>query len=280
VHNKTDPRVVEKTIIKFFKDLEVEGLGDKNVKKIIVSGANTIEKIINMTIEDLTKVEGFKEKMASKIYNSIKTQVKKASLAQLASASNIFGQGLAEKTIRTILEAQPTILTSSISDEEKIAQISAIKGFANKTAIKFVKAIPEFNNFIEKIRPLQEEDMQEEEQEILKEKEEEDLQEEQEILQEKEDMQKEEVQQKVQAIAKEATKTIQAIETTETHSLKNKVIVLSDFDKSVYKKKDLTNELLKLGARVEASITKETNILVVGDVSKNTTKIAKAKKMD
>ena len=42
VHNKTDPRVVEKTIIKFFKDLEVEGLGDKNVKKIIVSGANTI----------------------------------------------------------------------------------------------------------------------------------------------------------------------------------------------------------------------------------------------
>jgi NAD-dependent DNA ligase len=269
VHNKTDPRVVEKTIIKFFKDLEVEGLGDKNVKKIIVSGANTIEKIINMTIDDLTKVEGFKEKMASKIYNSIKTQVKKASLAQLASASNIFGQGLAEKTIRTILEAQPTILTSNISDEEKIAQISAIKGFANKTAIKFVKAIPEFNNFIEKIRPLQEEEVlqEEEEQEILKEKE--DMQEEKEDMQkEKEDLQKEELQ-------KEATKTI---ETTETHSLKNKVIVLSDFDKSVYKKKDLTNELLKLGARVEASITKETNILVVGDVSKNTTKITKAKK--
>ncbi len=60
--------------------------------------------------------------------------------------------------------------------------------------------------------------------------------------------------------------------------LKNKVIVLSDFDKSVYKKKELTNELIKLGARIETSITKETNILVVGNVLKNTTKITKAKK--
>ena len=33
-----------------------------------------------------------------------------------------------------------------------------------------------------------------------------------------------------------------------------------------------------MGARIETSITKETNILVVGNVLKNTTKITKAKK--
>ena len=54
--------------------------------------------------------------------------------------------------------------------------------------------------------------------------------------------------------------------------------MLSDFDKSVYTKKEITNEVLKLGARVEAGITKETNILVVGNILKNTTKIVKAKK--
>jgi len=249
VHNKTDPRVIEKTIIKFFKDLEVEGLGDKNVKKIIASGANTIEKIINASIEDLMKVEGFKQKMASKIHSSIKTQVKKASVAQLASASNIFGQGFAEKTISTILEAYPTILTSDLTEEEKVAQIKAIKGFADKTARQFVKSIVQFNSFMEKIRPIQEEN-------------------------ELKETTIEENELKETTIEENELKE----EDQQSNSLKNKVLVLSDFDKSVYTKKEITNEIIKLGGRVEASVTKETNILVVGNILKQTTKIVKAKK--
>jgi len=259
VHNKTDPRVIEKTIIKFFKDLEVEGLGDKNVKKIIASGANTIEKIINASIEDLMKVEGFKQKMASKIHSSIKTQVKKASVAQLASASNIFGQGFAEKTISTILEAYPTILTSDLTEEEKVAQIKAIKGFADKTARQFVKSIVQFNSFMEKIRPIQEENELKEttiEENELKE------------------TTIEENELKETTIEENELKE----EDQQSNSLKNKVLVLSDFDKSVYTKKEITNEIIKLGGRVEASVTKETNILVVGNILKQTTKIVKAKK--
>jgi NAD-dependent DNA ligase len=271
VHNKTDPRVIEKTIIKFFKDLEVEGLGDKNVKKILASGANTIEKIINASLEDLMTVEGFKQKMASKIHSSIKTQVKKASVAQLASASNIFGQGFAEKTISTILEAYPTILTSDLTEEEKVAQIKAIKGFADKTAIKFVKAIPEFNNFMEKIRPIQEEELKTEENELKETLEEKEL---------KETLEEKELKEIIEE--KELKETLEEKELKEedqqSNSLKNKVLVLSDFDKSVYTKKEITNEIIKLGGRVEASITKETNILVVGNISKQTTKIVKAKK--
>jgi NAD-dependent DNA ligase len=264
VNNKTDPRVIEKTIIKFFKDLEVEGLGDKNVKKIIASGANTIEKIINASLEDLMTVEGFKQKMASKIHSSIKTQVKKASVAQLASASNIFGQGFAEKTISTILEAYPTILTSDLTEEEKVAQIKAIKGFADKTARQFVKSIDQFNSFMEKIRPIQETELKEtlEENELKETLEENELKETLEENELKETIEENELKEEDQ----------------QSNSLKNKVLVLSDFDKSVYTKKEITNEIIKLGGRVEASITKETNILVVGNISKQTTKIVKAKK--
>jgi NAD-dependent DNA ligase len=267
VHNKTDPRVVEKTIIKFFKDLEVEGLGDKNVKKIIVSGANTIEKIINASLEDLMTVEGFKQKMASKIHSSIKTQVKKASVAQLASASNIFGQGFAEKTISTILEAYPTILTSDLTEEEKVAQIKAIKGFADKTARQFVKSIAQFNSFMEKIRPIQETELKEVEESELKEKE---------TIEENELKEKEVEEEELKETEDEESELKE--EDQQSNSLKNKVLVLSDFDKSVYTKKEITNEIIKLGGRVEASITKETNILVVGNISKQTTKIVKAKK--
>ena len=259
VNNKTDPRVIEKTIIKFFKDLEVEGLGDKNVKKIIASGANTIEKIINASVEDLMKVEGFKQKMASKIHDSIKTQVKKATLAQLASASNIFGQGFAEKTINTILEAIPNILTSDLAEEEKVAQITAIKGFADKTARQFVKSIAQFNSFMEKIRPINEE--QKELKETIEENELKETIEENEL---KETIEESELKEEDQ----------------QSNSLKNKVLVLSDFGKSVYTKKEITNEVIKLGGHVEATLTKETNILVVGNILKQTTKIVKAKKND
>jgi len=273
VHNKTDPRVIEKTIIKFFKDLEVEGLGDKNVKKILASGANTIEKIINASIEDLMKVEGFKQKMASKIHSSIKTQVKKASIAQLASASNIFGQGFAEKTISTILEANPTILTSDLTDEEKVAQIKAVKGFADKTARQFVKSIDQFNSFMEKIRPIQETTIKEttiKEDELKEDELKEDELKEDEL---KEDELKED-ELKEDELKEDELKE----EDQQSNSLKNKVLVLSDFDKSVYTKKEITNEIIKLGGRVEASVTKETNILVVGNILKQTTKIVKAKK--
>ena len=261
LNNKTDPRVIEKTIIKFFKDLEVEGLGEKNVKKILASGANTIEKIINASIEDLLKVEGFKQKMASKIHSSIKTQVKKATLAQLASASNIFGQGFAEKTIRIILETYPTILTSNLSEEEKVAQITTIKGYANKTARQFVKSIPQFNSFMEKIRPNINQDELKEEEELNEEEEPNEEEPNEEEPKEEEPNEEEPNEEDIQS-----------------NTLKNKVLVLSDFDKSVYTKKEITNEVLKLGARVEAGITKETNILVVGNILKNTTKIVKAKK--
>ena len=267
VNNKTDPRVIEKTIIKFFKDLEVEGLGDKNVKKIIASGANTIEKIINASIEDLMKVEGFKQKMASKIHDSIKTQVKKASVAQLASASNIFGQGFAEKTINTILEAIPNILTSDLAEEEKVAQITAIKGFADKTARQFVKSIAQFNSFMEKIRPFQNEELKENE---LKENE----------LKEKELKENELKENELKENELKENELKEEDEEQQSNTLKNKVLVLSDFGKSVYTKKEITNEVIKLGGHVEATLTKETNILVVGNILKQTTKIVKAKKND
>ena len=150
---KSDPRVNVKSITKFFKDLEVEGLGEKNIEKIINSGANTISKIINLSTEDLMNVEGFQKKMATKIKTSIQKQLKEASVAKIAAASNIFGRGVAERTIQQILKAQPDILTSQETIEEKISKLNTIEGVGDKTAAQFVKAIPEFIEFITLIKP-------------------------------------------------------------------------------------------------------------------------------
>jgi len=243
---KSDPRVNVKSIAKFFKDLEVEGLGEKNIEKIINSGANSIIKIINLSSEDLMKVEGFQKKMATKIKTSIQKQLEEASIAKIAAASNIFGRGLAERTINAILKAEPNILLPGTSDEEKISKVNAVEGVGEKTALQFVKAIPEFVEFITSIKP--------------------DYQTQQPTIQ------------TIQTIQTQTTQPTQPKEPD--HALKNKIIVFSDFDKSSkYTKKELEKLLTKFGPIIETSVKKTTNILIIGDSLSNSTKVENAKKI-
>ena len=143
-----DDTVIEKNIIGFFKGLEVDGLGPGNVKKIIAAGYTSVPQIIAMGEDDFLKVDGFKKKMAEKVYTSIRNKIEKASLIKLMAVSNLFGRGFGERRIEPILIKYPDIVTSEISDEEKIANIKSIRGMEKKTAERFVQNIPKFIDFI------------------------------------------------------------------------------------------------------------------------------------
>jgi NAD-dependent DNA ligase len=143
-----DPTVIEKNITGFFKGIGVEGLSSGNVVRIIKSGFNTVSKIINMTEKDFLTVEGFKGKMATKVYNGIQNGCKQASLITLMAASNIFGRGFSEKKMELILNQLPNILISDDPKNNKIAEVAAIKGMALKTAEAFVDKIDDFKSFL------------------------------------------------------------------------------------------------------------------------------------
>ena len=81
-------RLSYKNITAFFVKLGVEGLAVGNVKKIMKSGKNSVEDILSMTVDDFLMVDGFKQKMAEKIHNSIKNKVEEASLSKLMAATN------------------------------------------------------------------------------------------------------------------------------------------------------------------------------------------------
>ena len=140
--------VREKNITAFFKSLGVDGLGEGNVKRIVSKGFDTIPKIIKMNKDDFLHIEGFKEKMANKIYDGIKEKLKDVSLSQLMSASNLFGRGFSDKKIELILQEYPDILTSTTPENEKIERVANIKGMAKKTAQLFVQNIPLFLTFL------------------------------------------------------------------------------------------------------------------------------------
>ena len=150
--NAQDNDVVRlKTMDDFFNKLDVVGLGRGNVQRIMNAGYKTIPQILTMTIPNFLEVEGFKEKMATKIYNSIHERLDKVNLPELMSASNIFGRGLGTKRIVIIMEEYPDILTSNESEEEKIEKIAQLDGFKDKTAKLFVPYIPKFMKFLQDI---------------------------------------------------------------------------------------------------------------------------------
>lgn len=148
--NKDDDDIVRnKTITGFFRILGVDGLSDGNVKRISGAGFDTIPKIIRMTKEDFLTIDGFKDKLSTKISAGIAEKLKTVALPQLMQATNIFGRGFAVKRFQLILDEEPTILTTKISNEEKIERVKLIDGMAEKSARKFVEFLPAFQNWIQ-----------------------------------------------------------------------------------------------------------------------------------
>jgi DNA ligase (NAD+) len=143
-----DPIVKQKNITGFFTGIGVEGLSSGNIGRIINAGFDNVPDIINMKVNDFLKIDGFKDKMANKIYGGIHSMLEEATIINLMSASNIFGRGFSEKRIELILKEMPDILISNESHTEKIANICCIKGLSLKTAEAFVNNIDTFVKFI------------------------------------------------------------------------------------------------------------------------------------
>ena len=127
----------------------MEGLSSGNISRLIQSGFNTVPKILKMSEQDFLTVDGFKGKLAHKIYSGIHQKIDEASIISLMAASNIFGRGFSEKKMELIMNELPDILTSSKSNSEKIKEVGAVKGMASKSAEAFVAKIDNFKVFLE-----------------------------------------------------------------------------------------------------------------------------------
>jgi len=158
LENKEDNiDVIEKNVTYFFEKLKIEGISKGIVKKIVSSFShdnkvsNIIAHILNMEINDYLKIQGFKDKLSSKIYNNIKEKCNNLTMIELMNASNIFGRGFSLKRIEMIMNEYPDILFSQEPKEEKIKKIIKLKGFSDKTSELFVNSIPHFLEFVNTI---------------------------------------------------------------------------------------------------------------------------------
>jgi len=153
-NKNSDETVIQKNITGFFTGIEVEGLSSGNIKRVIEGGYDSIPKIIRMTLTDYLKIDGFKEKLATKIKNGIETKLNTASLPVLMNASNLFGRGFGVKKLKLILDTYPSLLvkkTNKYQKSEMVAMVKEIPGMAEKTSLNFVEKIDRFVEFMKEL---------------------------------------------------------------------------------------------------------------------------------
>jgi DNA ligase (NAD+) len=137
------------SFIYFMNTLSVKGVKEGVITKFYDDGYDTLKKIINMTVEDIMKIEGFKIKSAKNIYDELQN-IKEVECRKLLAASSIFGRGFGERKIKMILDVFPFI----VIDKERtlsltVDEIKSIKGMAMISAEQFVNNLPKFMEFYE-----------------------------------------------------------------------------------------------------------------------------------
>ena len=150
VANKDNAKddVALKNLGHFFTKVKVTGLSEGTLAKLQKAGIDTVGKIINVSKADLLLVDGFKEKMAEKIFLAIQDRFKEVDPVLLASASNTWGRGISEKKLQSVLNKVPELLTNK-NYKLSVSELVTIDSIEKKTAELLIKNQPHFWKFVE-----------------------------------------------------------------------------------------------------------------------------------
>lgn len=131
----------------FFKKLSINNLSVGITKKLVEHGIDDIIKIVNITKDDLSEIDGFKDKMVNKLYDSIQEGINAMTLLDFMNASNLFGHGIGEKKLKKILQAYPDIM----EEEDVFDAVVELEGFDTITATQFAESLPKFIELFEQL---------------------------------------------------------------------------------------------------------------------------------
>jgi NAD-dependent DNA ligase len=138
--------VVFKNLEYFFKKIEFVGLGAGNLRKIFDAGYKTVYDILNISKQQLALIDTFKDKMATKIYDSIQQKKANIDCITMMDASNMLGRGIGSKKLALIVEKIPTIITRNYVPTKQ--ELLAIKGIEDKTATTIINGLPKYREFV------------------------------------------------------------------------------------------------------------------------------------
>ena len=148
-----DVSSISKRITHFFKKLDVKGVGEGTIKKLVQANYLSLFEIIRDR-DQLCQIKGLGKKTIDQMFNGLTTRLSEVSIAEVMAASCIFGRGFGVRLAKSILDTYPDIMSEKWSQEEMILKVSTISGFAEKTATRFAEHFEEFKIFYGELSKL------------------------------------------------------------------------------------------------------------------------------
>lgn len=127
-----------KSVISFFKIIEVEYFSGGTITQVVDAGYNTIKKILDMSISDFESLPKFGNKKANLVHNAIHSKINTIPLNKLMHASGCFN-GLGSKKLA---------LLEHFEECPKYGEVYNIDGFSYKSEEIFVNGWTTFWDFI------------------------------------------------------------------------------------------------------------------------------------
>ena len=137
-----------KKIISFFKKLEAKFVGESTIQKLYEHGYKTLNDIFNLSVDDICKIDGFKNKGATRIVEAIHSSITDVPLAKIAAASGVMGVGIGEKKFQLVVDKHPDIMEFDIPLSEMTDIIKEVGGF-DKLAVHFASKLSILKVFLE-----------------------------------------------------------------------------------------------------------------------------------
>ena len=129
--------------------LKIKNVNEGIIKKLVEKDIKTIIDLININKDFLLEIEGFKDKKATLIFNSIQNAIENLTLLDFMVASNILGRGIGEKKIKKIIDTYPNIIAKHETDIYN--KILKIEGFDELTSKLFTNNLDEFIKLFNKL---------------------------------------------------------------------------------------------------------------------------------
>jgi len=127
-----------KKIISFFEILGAENVSEGIINQLYNSGYKTIKQILNLTTDDLEKLDRFGERKSSIVYESMHKSVTNVKLSKLMHATNIF-KNLGSKKIELLMH---------FNGKPNYDDIIKVDGFSDISAKAYLDGYDKFYDFI------------------------------------------------------------------------------------------------------------------------------------
>ena len=138
--NDECPAMQKAALIDFFALLKADEVGEGIITSLWDAGYQSAKSLLEMTMEDLLKLEGFKERKAKKVLDSIKASVIDVPLPRLQHASNLF-KGLGEKKLELLQKYDKPDLKPSFEE------LLEVDGYSEISAKSYLDSIDSFWGF-------------------------------------------------------------------------------------------------------------------------------------